>query len=154
MQYTARLPYVPSPRSLAGPAVALAVGAAVATGAWALIDNERVVQEPAKVIVVDTPASANQGADAKHEAATAAAIGASSVSGTAIVKDEAATAAAIGASSVSGTAIVKDEAATAAAIGGSGARDVTAAKDEAATAAAIGGGAGVDLRGSKATASG
>ena len=36
MQYTARLPFIPSPRSLAAPVAALAVGAAVATGAWAL----------------------------------------------------------------------------------------------------------------------
>ena len=74
MQYTARLPYIPSPRSLAAPVAALAVGAAVATGAWALIDNETVIQEPAQVIVLDTPAPAGPGLSAKNEAATAAAV--------------------------------------------------------------------------------
>lgn len=74
MQYTARLPYIPSPRSLAAPVAALAVGAAVATGAWALIDNETVIQEPAQVIVLDTPAPAGPGLSAKNEAATAAAL--------------------------------------------------------------------------------
>ena len=75
MQYTARLPFIPSPRSLAAPVAALAVGAAVATGAWALIDNETtVVQEPAQVIVLDTPAPAGPGLSAKNEAATAAAL--------------------------------------------------------------------------------
>jgi hypothetical protein len=75
MQYTARLPFIPSPRSLAAPVAALAVGAAVATGAWALIDNETtLVQEPAQVIVLDTPAPAGPGLSAKNEAATAAAL--------------------------------------------------------------------------------
>ena len=131
MQYTARLPFVPSPRSLVGPAAALAVGAAVATGAWGLIDNETIVQEPPQVIVVDSP-SAGEGAASKHEAATAAAIG----------------------NPPSQTAATKNEAATAAAISNSSASKATTAKDEAATAAAISGGSAVELRGSKASQTG
>ena len=118
MQYAARLPSAPSPKTVAIPLVALVLGAAAATGAYALIDDEQVVQAP-KVIVLDAPAPAGVGTTAKDEAGTAAAIAAVSAPGGGVTaKDEAATAAAIGAvSAPSAVATGKDEAATAAAIG-------------------------------------
>ena len=130
MQYAEHLP---NPRRIVAPAVALVIGAAAATGAYALINNSDQVELPApKVIVAESPAQPSQGVAAKHEAATAAAIGASATS-TPFGKDEAVTATAIGrGASISGT---------------SGAE----MKDEAAAAAAIG--AGIELRGSKASSS-
>ncbi len=78
MQYSERLP-VPLPtRSLVTPLVALLIGAAAATGAYALIDNGDELQ-PSKVIVVERPAPAGDGVAAKDEAASAAAIGASGI---------------------------------------------------------------------------
>jgi hypothetical protein len=129
MQYAEHLP---NPRRMVAPAVALVIGAAAATGAYALIDSEQVELPTPKVIVAEPPAQPSQGVAAKHEAATAAAIGAGATS-TPFGKDEAATATAIGrGAAISGT---------------SGAET----KDEAATAAAIG--SGVELRGSKASSS-
>jgi hypothetical protein len=78
MQYTERLP-VPLPtRSLVTPLVALVIGAAAATGAYALIDNGDELQ-PSNVIVVERPAPAGDGVAAKDEAASAAAIAASGI---------------------------------------------------------------------------
>jgi hypothetical protein len=134
MQYAEHLP---NPRRMIAPAVALVIGAAAATGAYALFDSEQVELPAPQVIVADPPAQPSEGVAAKHEAATAAAIGASATS-TPFGKDEAVTAAAIGrGASISGT---------------SGAE----MKDEAASAAAIGTGAATtnELRGSKASASG
>jgi hypothetical protein len=153
MQYAEHLP---NPRRMVAPAVALVIGAAAATGAYALIDSEQVELPAPKVIVAEPPAQPSQGVAAKHEAATAAAIGASATS-TSFGKDEAATATAIGrGASISGTsgAEMKDEAATATAIGrGASVSGTSGAemKDEAATAAAIG--SGIELRGSKASSS-
>ena len=140
MQYAARLPSAPSAKTVAVPLVALVLGAAAATGAYALIDDEQVVQAP-KVIVLDAPAPAGVGTTAKDEAGTAAAIGAVSAPSAGLTaKDEAGTAAAIGAVSASSPGVTaKDEAATAAAIGAVSAPSAVATgKDEAATAAAIG----------------
>lgn len=133
MQYAERLPSLPSPQTLVAPVVALALGAAVATGAYALIDNEQVVDEPSsKVIVLDAPAAPSEGVSAKNEAGTAAAI--SSIP------------------APSEGVAAKDEAATAAAIGTLAApSEGVSAKDEAATAAAI---SALELRGSKASQTG
>jgi hypothetical protein len=149
MQYAEHLP---NPRRMVVPVVALVIGAAAATGTYALLDNETVELQPPKVIVAETPAQPSQGVAAKHEAATAAAIGTGAAS-TSFGKDEAATAAAIG-TSAAAPSFAKDEAASAAAIGrgasNSGSSGV-GAKDEAATAAAISN--GVEVRGSKASSS-
>jgi hypothetical protein len=129
MQYAEHLP---NPRRMLAPAVALVIGAAAATGAYALIDSEQVELPAPKVIVAEPPAQPSQGVAAKNEAATAAAIGSLATS-TSFGKDEALTATAIGrGASISGT---------------SGAE----IKNEAATAAAIG--SGTELRGSKASSS-
>jgi hypothetical protein len=161
MQYAERLP---NPKSIVVPVVALAIGAAAATGTYALIDSEQVQLDSPKVIVTETPAQPSQGLAAKNEAATAAAI-ATQVPSSSFGKDEAGTAAAIGSgvtSSGSEGVNAKNEAGTAAAIGsgvtstgsavgipspaaaakmngaaGSG----TASKNEAGTAAAISAGA-------------
>jgi hypothetical protein len=75
MQYSERLP-VPLPtRSLVTPLVALLIGAAAATGAYALIDDGDELQ-PSQVIVVERPLPVGEGVAAKDEAASAAAIGA------------------------------------------------------------------------------
>jgi hypothetical protein len=72
--------------------------------------------QPKVVVPYMSHGFGSQTGDVKHEAATAAAIGAGSSSQTGDVKHEAATAAAIGAGSSSQTGDVKHEAATAAAI--------------------------------------
>ena len=134
MQYAERLPSVPSPKTVAVPLVALVLGAAAATGAYALIDggSDQFAQAPSKVIVLDTPAPASEGTSVKDEAGTAAAIGGVSAPGEGVsAKDEAGTAAAI-------TSRVSP---------GEGVN----AKDEAGTAAAI---SALELRGSKASAAG
>ena len=93
MEYAARLPRLPQRRSFVAPLVALVVGAGVATGAYALIDDGNSTQA-SKVIVVEQPAHGSAAIPGKNEANTAAAIshsGSTAISG----KDEAATAAAI-----------------------------------------------------------
>jgi hypothetical protein len=178
MQYAEHLP---NPRRMVVPVVALVVGAAAATGTYALVDEEQVALQPPKVIVAETPAQPGEGVSAKNEAATAAAIG-TGAAASSFGKDEAASAAAIGsgaASTGSEGVNAKNEAASAAAIG-SGAASTGSegvnAKNEAASAAAIGSGAastgsegvnakneaasaaaigtGSELRGSKASSSG
>jgi len=145
------------------PVLALAVGAAAATGAYALLDGDGVTVEPTKVIVTEAPTAPSEGVAAKDEAATAAAVGrqynGSSVQSSSFNgKDEAATAAAVG-SQYNGSSVQsssfngKDEAATAAAVGsqynGSSVQSSSFnGKDEAATAAAVG--SQYHLRGSKA----
>ena len=98
MQYAERLP---NPRAMMVPVLALAVGAAAATGAYALLDGDGVTVEPTKVIVTEAPTAPSEGVAAKDEAATAAAVGrqynGSSVQSSSFNgKDEAATAAAVG----------------------------------------------------------
>jgi hypothetical protein len=161
MQYAERLP---NPKSLVVPVVALAIGAAAATGGYALIDSDQVNLPEPKVIVSETPAPSSEGLAAKDEAATAAAIGRTAPNS--FGKDEAATAAAISplASRIPQNSSGKDEAGTAAPVGipspaaaakmNGGAGSGTATKDEAGTAAAISQSNGIVLRGSKASASG
>jgi hypothetical protein len=159
MQYAERLP---NPRAMMVPVLALAIGAAAATGAYALLDEDGVNVEPTKVIVAEVPSTPSQGVAAKDEAATAAAIGSQTTvqSDSFSGKDEAATAAAVGSqfhgSSSSSTSFNgKDEATTAAAVGsqfhGPGSSTTSFnGKDEATTAAAVGN--PYHLRGSKAAA--
>jgi hypothetical protein len=90
MQYAARLP---SSRTLIAPVVALALGAAGATGIYALSDGTDIQLQPTRVIVAEQPSQPSKAT--KDEAATAAAIG-HSVQSSSFGKDEAATAAAIG----------------------------------------------------------
>jgi hypothetical protein len=95
MEYAARLPRSPSRRSLVAPLAALLVGAGVATGAYALIDDNDVATQASKVIVVEQPAPGTADIPGKNESATAAAIaGATSVTDIP-GKDEAVTAAGI-----------------------------------------------------------
>src|SRR5918997_1787070 len=74
MEYAARLPRIPSRRTMVAPVVALVVGAGVATGAYALIDEGTTVTSPSKVIVVENPGPHAAEIPGKNEAATAAAI--------------------------------------------------------------------------------
>jgi hypothetical protein len=73
MEYAARLPRLPSRQTVVAPLVALVVGAGVATGAYALIDDEGASQA-SKVIVVEQPTAGSAEIQGKNEAATAAAI--------------------------------------------------------------------------------
>ena len=118
MQYAERLPYVPSPKTLAVPLVALVLGAAAATGLYTLIDDDGTSVTPAdtRVIVADPPALPGQGVAAKNEAGVASAIGNPALPGEGVsAKDEAGVASAIGKPEQPQT-LSKDEAATAAVI--------------------------------------
>ena len=93
MEYAARLTKVPS---VVTPLVTLLVGAAIATGAYALIDDNGT-DAATKTIVVEQPGPNAADIPGKNESATAAAVSGS----TAVVPghDEADTAAAISQSS-------------------------------------------------------
>ena len=93
MEYAARLTKVPS---VVTPLVTLLVGAAVATGAYALIDDNGTATAT-KTIVVEQPGPNAADIPGKNESATAAAVSGSS----AVIPghDEADTAAAISQSS-------------------------------------------------------
>jgi hypothetical protein len=93
MQYAGRLPNLPATRTTLVSAIALAVGALVAIGAYALIDDTDGGTQATKYIVVEQPAQGSAEIPGKNEATTAAAI--SPQTGLAS-PDEAATAAAIG----------------------------------------------------------
>ena|SRR5215213_165189 len=97
MEYAARLPRIPSRRTMVVPVVALVVGAGVATGAYALIDDGGTVTSPSKVIVVETPGPNATEIPGKNEAGTAAAISPQTAVTTG--HDESTTAAAISQSS-------------------------------------------------------
>src|SRR5215211_2165743 len=90
MQYAAHLP---SSRTLVAPVLALALGAAAATGIYALSDGSDIQLQPEHVVVVEKPSAS--GATSTNEAATAAAIG-NGARASSFGKDEAVTAAAIG----------------------------------------------------------
>jgi hypothetical protein len=174
MQYAERLPTLPSPRTMVAPVVALLVGAGVATGAYALLDDDKAGFAPAttKVIVAEQPAQPGAGVAAKNESGVAATIAESPVGSGTETKNEAGVASAIaqpsGASgtqtkneagvasaiaqpsSASATA-TKNEAGVAAAIAQPSGGPVTETKDEAGTAAAVGHSWGAELRGSKAS---
>ena len=76
MQYAQRQIALPDTRKLLVPVLALAFGAAGATGAYALLDNDgsSVTQGETKVIVADPPVQPSQGVGAKNEAGVASAI--------------------------------------------------------------------------------
>ena len=93
MEYAASLTRSPSRKTLVAPLVALVLGAGVATGAYALIDDGGTTTQ-SKVIVVERPAANAADIPGKNEAATAAAISGPQVAGI-TEKNEAATAAAI-----------------------------------------------------------
>jgi hypothetical protein len=92
MEYAARLTRFPSRQTLVAPLVALVVGAGVATGAYALIDDGGTTTA-SKVVVVEQPGPHAAEIPGKNEAGTAAAISQSRPQS--VTKDEAATAAAI-----------------------------------------------------------
>jgi hypothetical protein len=94
MEYAARLNRVPSRRTLVAPLVALVVGAGVATGAYALIDDSNSTTS-SKVIVVEQPGPHAADIAGKNEANTAAAISHQSPVTEIAGKNESATAAAI-----------------------------------------------------------
>ncbi len=132
MEYAASLTRSPSRKSLVAPLVALVLGAGVATGAYALIDNSDTTTTASKVIVVERPGPHAADIAGKNEAATAAAIS-QVLPQTTAIPNEASTAAAI--------SQVRPQ--------------TTAIKDEAATAAAISHqSGGIELRGSKASSTG
>jgi hypothetical protein len=131
MEYAASLTRSPSRKTLVAPLVALVLGAGVATGAYALIDNGDTTTA-SKVIVVEQPGPHAAEIPGKNEAGTAAAI-----------------------SQTRPQTAIKDEAATAAAISHARPQTEISGKNEAATAAAISQQpSGVELRGSKASQSG
>ena len=139
MQYTERLPYVPSPRTLAVPLVALVLGAGAATGLYTLVDNDGTSVTPGdtRVIVADPPAQPGEGVAAKNEAGVASAIGNPALPGEGVsAKDEAGVASAIGRPEQPQT-LSKDEAGVGALMGPPNASSSTETKDEAATAAVI-----------------
>jgi hypothetical protein len=94
MEYAARLTRFPSRKTLVAPLVALVVGAGVATGAYALIDDSGTTTA-SKVIVVEQPGPHAADIPGKNEAATAAAISPGSGVAEITGKNESATAAAI-----------------------------------------------------------
>jgi hypothetical protein len=93
MEYAASLTRSPSRKTLVAPLVALVLGAGVATGAYALIDNSDTTTA-SKVIVVEQPGPHAADIPGKNEAGTAAAISGPQVAGN-TDKNEAGTAAAI-----------------------------------------------------------
>jgi hypothetical protein len=94
MEYAASLTRSPSRKTLVAPLVALVLGAGVATGAYALIDNGDTTTA-SKVIVVEQPGPHAAEIPGKNEAATAAAISPGSGVAEITGKNESATAAAI-----------------------------------------------------------
>jgi hypothetical protein len=73
MEYAARLTRFPSRQSIVVPLVALVLGAGIATGAYALIDDGNTATA-SKVIVVEQPGPHAADIAGKNEAGTAAAI--------------------------------------------------------------------------------
>ena len=94
MEYAARLTRSPSRSTIVAPLVALVVGAGVATGAYALIDDGNSTTA-SKVIVVEQPGPNAAEIPGKNEANTAAAITHQSPVTEIPGKNESATAAAI-----------------------------------------------------------
>ena len=93
MLYAERLPALPSARTIVVPVVALVIGAAAATGTYAVLDEDTSGSQATapKVIVADPPAQPGAGVGAKNEAGVAAAIGNPAVSPQTGLKDEAST---------------------------------------------------------------
>jgi hypothetical protein len=55
MQHAAAVPAVPTRRSIVAPLVALAAGAAIAVGGYALIDDQDSARLTEKVVFIETP---------------------------------------------------------------------------------------------------
>ena len=129
MQHEASLAGL-SARTMLAPLVALVIGAAAATGTYALIDNgDGAIKASTRLLVVETPAQHSADIPGKNEAATAAAINPTrSVAG----PDEASTAAAVSRSSVTAPP---------------GSKAATPGPDEASTAAAVSRSSGTGPRG-------
>jgi hypothetical protein len=98
MQYAAHLP---NTRAMVAPVVALVIGAAGATGAYALIDDNAESIQPAAIVVTHTPAAQS----GPNEAGVAAVVG-TQTPGSSTGKDESATAAAVGNSSVDTSSLI------------------------------------------------
>jgi hypothetical protein len=73
MEYAARLNKVPSRQSIVVPLVALVLGAGIATGTYALVDNGSSTDS--QVVVVQRPGTHTADIPGKNEATTAAAVG-------------------------------------------------------------------------------
>jgi hypothetical protein len=99
MEYAARLPQLPTRRTMLAPVLALVVGAGAATGVYALVDNGDEAFQAAKVIVVEQPAPGTAEIPGKNESTTAAAIAGGSAVTDIPGKNESNTAAAISQSS-------------------------------------------------------
>jgi hypothetical protein len=127
MQYAAHLP---NTRALVAPIVALAIGAAGATGIYALVD-ENSNSTPA-AIVISEPVTTGP-----NEAGVAAAVSSAPVVSSSSSVDEAGVAAAVSSAPVVSQASGKDEASTAAAIGQPA--QPVGGPDESSTASFIGG---------------
>ena len=101
MPSAGRLPNLPATRTMLVCVIALLVGAAVATGAYALIDGTDSGTQATKYIVVDQQANGSAEIQGKNEATTAAVVG---LQPTVSSTDEAATAASVSQSSSGGIA--------------------------------------------------
>jgi hypothetical protein len=130
MQYAAHLP---NSRTMLAPVVALAIGAAGATGVYALVDDNAGSIEPA-AIVISQPERA-PAATGPNEAGVAAAFSSTPASPSSSGKDESTTAAAVGRPAPSSSG--KDESTTAAAVGRPA--PSSSGTDEAAVASVVGG---------------
>jgi hypothetical protein len=108
MQYAAHLP---NTRAMVAPVLALAIGAAGATGVYAALDNSTGSAQPAPIVVKQT--SRNPVASGPNEASVAASVARPPAVSASFGKDESSTAAAVGSSSAG-----SDEASVASAIGG------------------------------------
>ena len=93
MQYAAHLP---NTRSMVAPVIALAIGAAGATGIYAALDENAGSVQPSPVVITQTSPPAVSGPD---EANVAAAVGNPATVSSSFAKDESTTAAAVGRSS-------------------------------------------------------
>jgi hypothetical protein len=113
MQYAAHLP---NTRAMLAPVVALAIGAAGATGVYALVDDNAGSVEPA-AIVISEPAQA-PAATGPNEAGVAAAVSSTPAFRTATGPNEAGVAAAVSSTPAFASSSGKDESTTAAAVGG------------------------------------
>lgn len=72
--HAAAFPLAPWHTTIQHSLVALIAGAALSAGVIVLADTDELASQPARVIVVDAPAPAGQGVNAKDEAAVASAI--------------------------------------------------------------------------------
>ena len=127
MQYAANLP---NTRAMLAPVVALVIGAAGATGVYALVDDNSVSSTP-DAIVISEPARTPATTGPKNGAVSRAQAQVQSFG-----KDESTTAAAIGSQALSPSG--PNEAGVATAVSRAQAQVQSSGKDESTTAAAVG----------------